>query len=337
MASKTTEQGLKSQYLEPLIVEPLELPHRNTFILLHGRGSTAERFSQELLKTTLDQSSETPTGAEESRTLRHLFPHAKFIFPTASKRRAAIFKRRVIHQWFDCWRLPFPSSLRRPFEGVSEFDRKWVCEGLEERQELQIEGLRETSLFLHGLLKQEIALLGGSSERVVLGGLSQGCAASLVALLLWDGPKLGAFMGMCGWLPFCGLLEREFREAVELGCLDKSMVVFDNDSGGGNSDDISKSGRRMLPASQALSQLREMLDFPGDQNFAGHGCLGTPVFLGHGILDDKVEVRLGRVAATCLEALGGHVTWKEYIGLGHWYSSEMLGEIVLFLKGPGRE
>jgi hypothetical protein len=33
-------------------------------------------------------------------------------------------------------------------------------------------------------------------------GLSQGCAASIVAALLWRGEAFGALVGMCGYLPF---------------------------------------------------------------------------------------------------------------------------------------
>lgn len=70
-----------------------------------------------------------------------------------------------------------------------------------------IDGLRETTAYLHTLIREEIALLraaGGGSRDIVLGGLSQGCAASLVAAALWDGEEwpLGAVVGMCGWLPF---------------------------------------------------------------------------------------------------------------------------------------
>lgn len=40
------------------------------------------------------------------------------------------------------------------------------------------------------------------AENVILGGLSQGCAAALVATLLWNGEPLAAVFGMCGWLPY---------------------------------------------------------------------------------------------------------------------------------------
>lgn len=44
---------------------------------------------------------------------------------------------------------------------------------------MEIEGLRETSEWLHVLLSQEIEKVG--ADNVALVGLSQGCAATLIA------------------------------------------------------------------------------------------------------------------------------------------------------------
>jgi len=156
-----------SIYPDPLITPPLK-EHKETWIILHGRGSNAQKFGSELLSTQIPGHGSLPQA----------FPHAKFIFPTASTRRATIYKRKEIHQWFDNWHLDAPT----------------------EREELQIDGLRETSIFLHDLLKAEIAVVG--AKNVVLGGLSQGCAAALVSMLLWEAEPLAAMFGMCGWLPF---------------------------------------------------------------------------------------------------------------------------------------
>lgn len=57
---------------------------------------------------------------------------------------------------------------------------------------------------LHRLLEREVQEVG--EKNVVLGGLSQGCAAALVAGLLWRGEALGAVVGLCGWLPLAGKL-----------------------------------------------------------------------------------------------------------------------------------
>jgi acetyl esterase/lipase len=68
-------------------------------------------------------------------------------------------------------------------------------------------------LFLHDLLRKEIAEV--DARNVVLGGLSQGCAASLVASLMWQGEKMAGFVGMCGWLPFRKSMEDAMDGADE--------------------------------------------------------------------------------------------------------------------------
>jgi hypothetical protein len=178
-------------YPEPLIVPSSQI-HTHSAILLHGRGSNATRFGLELLK------SRTSSG----KTLQELFPSVKFIFPTASRRRSTILKRVPINQWFDNYSLEDPT----------------------ERQDLQYEGLRETTEFIGRIVLEEAATLTGGVGNVILGGLSQGCATALIASLsfIWTGSglesstasikstgsadasikSLGGFIGMSGWLPF---------------------------------------------------------------------------------------------------------------------------------------
>ncbi|KAL2012175.1 hypothetical protein VTN00DRAFT_4893 [Thermoascus crustaceus] len=196
-SSNDDDNNNNNNYPEPLIVPPLR-SHKQTFILLHGRGSNASKFGPELLSTEMPD----PHNADKTVTLATAFPHARFVFPTASRRRATVYNRSIITQWFDNW-------AHTPQE----------AETARQREGLQIDGLRETSAYLHGLLRREIGLLGEGGERnVILGGLSQGCAASLIALLLWDGKPLAAAVGMCGWLAFRRQMEDVARgvEAVEV-------------------------------------------------------------------------------------------------------------------------
>ncbi len=46
-------------------------------------------------------------------------------------------------------------------------------------------------------------------------------------------------------------------------------------------------------------------------------CLQTPVFLGHGEVDEEVSVKLGREAASTLAGVGVDITWQAYAKLGH--------------------
>lgn len=158
------------------------------YYILHGRVSSGEKFGPALLGTPISNL-ELPTGTSSS--LADAFPHARFAFPRAARRRATIYRRAFANQWFDNWKLDAPST---------------------DREGLQIAGLCETVSYLHDLLRAEIALVLGGVSSIVFGGLSQGCAASLIALLLWEGESIGADLGMCGWLPFRMRLDEQASE-----------------------------------------------------------------------------------------------------------------------------
>jgi predicted esterase len=53
--------------------------------------------------------------------------------------------------------------------------------------------------------------------------------------------------------------------------------------------------------------------------------------MGHGVEDEKVGLALGREAAGFMRALGAEVGWREYEGLGHWYSGELLADLAEFM------
>ncbi|KAJ7033376.1 putative phospholipase/carboxylesterase [Mycena alexandri] len=279
-------QPSKTKLKQLIWPDPLVVPsrgiHTHTIILLHGRGSNGERLGLELLKAR----------GSDNKTLAEHFPGLKFVFPTAKKRRAVAFNRTPINQWFDNHSLEEPS----------------------ERQELQYDGLHETSGFVHGLIKEEAKHVGISS--VIIGGLSQGCGASLHVLLNFqpdEGALLG-YIGMCGWLPFADILDAEddeddiFRDAPDTPLLQRQH------SAAATARDIS-----------SLPSLSLDLDTP--PAFAQ-----TPVFLGHGTHDDRVLIKLGEQARDVLVRLGCDVQWKEY-DEGHWYKvPDEIDDLVAWLK-----
>ena len=290
----TQENTKPPTYPEPLVV-PSSLTHKQTIIALHGRGSNAQAFGPLLLSTKI------PDG----RTLKKALPHAKFIFPTASKRRAQTYNRSIIHQWFDNGPLATPT----------------------EREELMIDGLRETSNYIHLLLREAAEEVGATN--VVLGGLSQGCAAALVSLLTWEGEPLAAAFGMCGWLP----LEQHIADIADPQTPnDLGEDPFVRETGVDQSLD--------LPG-QAIAWIKEELTLPptrtlsmGAQATASSVLLPfqlMPFFIAHGTNDEKVKVELGIEVKECLTVLKADVTWREYEKLGHWYSEQMLGDLVEFL------
>ncbi len=319
-----------TDYPPPLIIPPRVLPHKQTFILLHGRGSSGEKFGPVLLDTPLSQPADNNSNgspasnnppaqtSHTTQTLATTFPHARFIFPTAPRRRATLYRHARTRQWFDSWEVNTPDAAV-------------------EREELQGPGLRETTAYLHGLLAAEIARVPGGAANVVLGGLSQGCAESLVAVLLWEGSPLGAVVGMCGWLPFAGGLVEEAGAGVDDGrevgeeeeeendLFEREDDFFDREEDGGEEKD---------PVARARHWLRGELELPGgDARDDSSAFQEVPVFLGHGVEDDRVSVVLGRNAAACFGTLGVQtLCWKEYRDLAHWYSGDMLRDIVAFLR-----
>lgn len=51
-----------------------------------------------------------------------------------------------------------------------------------------------------------------------------------------------------------------------------------------------------------------------------------------GNFNEKVSIERGREARDCLQLTQTEVKLVEYGGLGHWYSSKMVGDILKFLK-----
>lgn len=148
---------------------------------------------------------------------------------------------------------------------------------------------------------------------------------------------------MCGWLPF----EREMREEIS--------GASDGDGDGDGSDDDDDDpfdhddddGEEESPVVKAIDYLRDQLDLdlrttetgsaphapgPEPDNSSYPAIQSTPLFLAHGLEDRKVPIGFGRGAVDCLRGMGLDVVWCEYGGLGHWYSSEMLADLVGFLR-----
>lgn len=273
------------QTRKSLIVPPRSTQHRQSIVALHGRGSNGETFGLELLATHLPGHGLLPD----------VLPETKFMFPTAPKRRAKIYKRKPIHQWFDNWSL---ESLETPME----------------KEELQFDGLRESTAVIHDLLPAEIALVG--AENVILWGLSQGCAASPVATLLWQEARFAATIGTCGWLPLRGRIQdvvNEHPTADE----DDPFASF-NDTG---------EWKPQSATEKAVAYLRDELDLAPHTPSTSHAKV--PIFLGHGEEDDRVPIHLAREGNALLaDTLGFEVEYREYAGLGHWYSGEMLRDIL---------
>jgi len=280
----------RSSHPSPFVVQPSH-KHTQTFILLHGLGSNGEKFGIEFLETCINS---------HAQKLTEVFPGARFIFPTAKKRRSSAFGRVAINQWFDIASLDDPSFKR----------------------ETQYDGLADSTEHLLKIIKAELELI--QPEQIILGGLSHGCAMALSLMLGLD-VALGGGVGMSGWLPF----QRDIADLLS-SQLDLSNEepddVFDTSERGGESTNRDA-------VEDALLLQKEILSIECNDADKIRTCLSTPVFIGHGQADEKVKVSLGDDIVRTLRSLGMNVTWKKYQDQGHWYKiPDEIDDIVQFLE-----
>ncbi|TVY15033.1 Acyl-protein thioesterase 1 [Lachnellula arida] len=176
------------------VVAPTQ-EHTHTIILLHGRDSTASEFASEFFESQ----------ASDDRTLPEIFPTFKWVFPAAKPRMSARFQVEM-SQWFDMWDV----------------------EKHEERVELQKEGLEEAGSFIDDVIRKEI--LSIPADRVILGGISQGCATAAATSLVDGKHKLGGFIGFSSWMPFVAHTPvQQYTVPVFLAhCKDDDMVPIEN-------------------------------------------------------------------------------------------------------------
>lgn len=289
---------------KPLVLAPSGT-HQTSVILLHGRGRSADVFVSEMA------------------FLQQVLPDTKFIFPWAPKQRATVYKKSITRQWFDDWHL-------NPDLQSTDVVHVRYDEGL------QISGLGDTVAYLHDLIGEEARGVGGA-QNVVLGGFSQGAAASLVAALLWDGEqRLGGVVAISAWLPYVSQMADLLRR--------KSDEETPHDGAKQDKDDFDPF-ERILPQDDGVDRnsegtefvlewLREQVDLQQTKNQRLHEDLGdSPVMFYHGLSDDKVPPERSLEAQEHISCLGlKFVERKTYPGVGHEISSNMTADIAAFLR-----
>jgi lysophospholipase II len=280
----------QTSFPEPHIIPPTA-SHTHTIVLLHGRGSHGREFAAELFEGE----------SFSERTLPRHFPGFKWVFPTAHPSYSTVFDEDLV-EWFDIYSLTDPSV----------------------EEELQIEGLAESVAFVQSLLVKEAQILGSSaSNRVVLGGISQGCAVAIITLLTGE-CRIGAFLGFNGWMPLMDRVKKAVSEtsghdASSRKKCERIAVALNSSLGFGSGGD--------------RHPLGNMLDNAADVPHAGH-LLHTPSFLSHTADDEVIDIVLGKQMRDTLGSMGLHaVVWKEYESGGHWIPElEGFEDIVEFLS-----
>ncbi|KAL4744483.1 hypothetical protein BDW72DRAFT_188409 [Aspergillus terricola var. indicus] len=266
--------------------------HTHTAILLHGRGSDGPEFAEELFSSM----------TSKNKNLPDCLPNWRWVFPTSRDRWTTAFQEEMC-SWFDAYSLT----------------------DITHRQDLQVEGLRESVAHIQDILESEIRLLDGEASHVYLGGISQGMATALWTVLCAHGrigQALGGILGFCGWLPFANGADdiiQSFEEAnTEIDALDKSQLQRQ----------ISSFFRRTIQEAE--------LQHADAQGKTISPIFTTPVLLGHGTDDVWVPVELGQQAVRILRKIMAHVEWREYSGAereGHWIKEpEGFDYIIEFLE-----
>ncbi|KAJ5652261.1 Phospholipase/carboxylesterase/thioesterase [Penicillium longicatenatum] len=225
------------------------------------------------------------------------------------------------------------------------------------RTELQIDGLCETAGFIRDLITKEAHILGeGGYRKIILWGLSQGCAAGIFTILggwydMSEANTLGEFVGMSGWLPF----EQHLREILR--CDDKpeladiSDIKTQSDTHDANYHDASEAGMASDEDSEKDDFLRFELE---DDPFQRPGQVHDDFNPFTEDTEVKVPVPIQAIdyirdmldlpmltkdeepqspSNLCQLQTGINVTWKSYEGLGHWYRVEdEIQDILKFLE-----
>ncbi|KAL1961980.1 hypothetical protein VTN77DRAFT_715 [Rasamsonia byssochlamydoides] len=288
---------------------PATPQHTSTVILLHGRGSNGPDLAFELATSY----------SSAGKTIFDHFPSTRWVFPSARARHYYWSQEQQfrdkdnIHEWFELVSIDDPDR---------ESDR-------------QIPGLQESVSYILRIVDEEVRRLQGNADKVFIGGVGQGMAVGLVALICAQ-RKLGAFVGAMGWIPFAETL----NSLLEKGETDQAGGILRAITFG------STVQQQQQAPLQPLSVLPPSSLDDASSRKAKTVSLhvkDTPVFLSHDEYNRWVDIRLGKTAHDTLQRLGfSQVSWKTYPSAadddaeGHrrqWLKEpKQLDDIVQFLE-----
>jgi len=254
-------------------VPPMER-HTHTVIFLHGQESNATQFAEEFFES----------HGSNDLTLPEIFPSIKWVFPNSGARKTSRFDG-YDSQWFDIW------DVRNP----------------QVKLDIQIDGLRESIAFILNIIRVEACFV--PPERIILGGISQGCAAAIHALL-YGGIQLGGFIGLSSWLP----MQEEINMKARF-CPSNYMLLQ----------------RIRTLFKPSTNNCKIIMPSPLNDAFPNSElAFKTPVFLSHSKDDNVIPFANGDMLMWRLEEdLGFDVAWKTIEDGG----PRDMDDIVAFLGG----
>ncbi|KAH8170085.1 phospholipase/Carboxylesterase domain-containing protein [Sarocladium implicatum] len=158
--------------------------HTATVIFVHGLGDSSENW----------------TSIVEEWRSQGLFSEVKFVLPDAPTRPIAWAKGKPMTSWFD---------LTTVGGSIETF-----------REDEDVEGIEESRAYFHRLIQKEVDA-GVDTERIVLGGFSQGGAMSILSGLTSEN-KLGGIISLSSWL----LRSNDFEKLVPEDSPNADTPVF---------------------------------------------------------------------------------------------------------------
>lgn len=207
----------------------------------------------------------------------------------------------------------FPTALKRNITapGHHGLMHQWFTttdsKVTELQEEIQVEGVKESSDYILEIIKAEIDE-GVPPEKIHVMSFSQGAAMGAVVTLRYPGPgRLGGFVAMSGSMSFVNQYEN---------------IV----AGGGGGKDV-------------IDRLEMVLGTGRDSvtdDFV-EGLLKTPVFVGHGIQDDRVPLKMGGRLYRIMKSSGFEdVHWAVYQERHIWCDEEIV-DVVRWIAERGGE
>jgi lysophospholipase II len=331
----TSGRAMSTSYPQETSPPPYILPpisptdHTNTLILLHGRSSSATQFANDVFSHRLSS----------GQTLREALPTFRFVFAESGLRWQSAARSRPQEDDKDKDKDSNQDhGNEKEIEKQEREQGRWLNHSwfdlyslvdVEERAEMQIEGLGERVGQMQEIVQEEVSRLGGRREKLFVGGFSQGGATVMCCLLSGclnglsaahgagsPGGRLGGVLGLSTILPFAS----EVRDVVS------------------REQKEQRSNAKVMEA--VAERIAEKLQVPArtdDENGTREqSVLETPVFLAHGTDDELVDISLGRGLRDIFQSLGLSVEWHEYSGMernGHWIKEpEEFDDILEFIR-----